>query len=115
MAEITAEQYEAATGHAPEHDDLERSNCDKAGQIGHTQCGWDDDRNLPEFIASAYRFKELLDAGKATDILSASYSGITVSGADEATKRAVFFRNGAMYIYDGTENFESQIDYASQS
>ena len=111
MADITAEQFEAATGYAPEHDDLERSNCDKAGQMFHTQCGWDHARNLPEFIASAYRFKELLDAGKATDILSVNYSGITVSGSD-AAKRAVFFRDGAMYIYDGTENVESQIDDA---
>jgi hypothetical protein len=63
MAEITAEQFEAATGHAPKDDDLERCNCDKAGQIAHTQCGWDHARNLPEFIAVAHRFKEQLDAG----------------------------------------------------
>jgi hypothetical protein len=55
---ITAEQYEAAVGHPPEQDDLERSNCDKAGQIGHECCGWDHERNLPEFIAVAHRLKE---------------------------------------------------------
>jgi hypothetical protein len=58
---ISAEQYEAAVGHAPEQDDLDRSNCDKAGQIGHSQCGWDHKRNLPEFIAVAHRLKETLD------------------------------------------------------
>lgn len=68
MSEITAEQYEAATGHPPEHDDLERSNCDKAGQVGHFACGWDHDRNLPEFIAVAHRLKERLDMAEFVTI-----------------------------------------------
>lgn len=48
---ITAEQFEATTGHPPKDDDLERCNCDKAGQPGHWYCGWDTDNNLPRFIS----------------------------------------------------------------
>jgi hypothetical protein len=66
---ITAEQYEAAVGHPPEQDDLERANCDKAGQIGHFTCGWDHERNLPEFIAAAHRLKEEIESGKVTSRL----------------------------------------------
>lgn len=37
---ITAEYFKHATGREPQQDDLERSNCKLAGQIGHAQCGW---------------------------------------------------------------------------
>jgi len=37
---ITKEKFQEATGRLPEHDDLERANCEKAGQIGHFACGW---------------------------------------------------------------------------
>lgn len=47
---ITAEQFKAATGREPEQDDLERCNCPKAGQMGHWQCGWNEGRNLPQFM-----------------------------------------------------------------
>ena len=50
MRTITAEEFEKATGHPPVQDDLERCNCDKAGQMGHWQCGWDEERNLPVFV-----------------------------------------------------------------
>lgn len=46
---ITREQFRKATGFAPEQDDLERCNCDKAGQLGHFHCGWNNARNLPNF------------------------------------------------------------------
>lgn len=52
---ITAEQFKQATGHEPEQDDLERSNCPLAGQIAHSCCGWDHGLNLPVFIAMAVR------------------------------------------------------------
>ncbi len=58
---ITAEQFEAAVGHPPQDDDLERSNCPDAGSLMHQSCGWDHERNLPEFIASAHRLKKQLD------------------------------------------------------
>lgn len=60
MSAITAEQFEAAVGHAPDQDDLERCNCPKAGEIGHIHCGWDHKRNLPEFIAVAHRLMEAI-------------------------------------------------------
>lgn len=46
---ITAEYFEQATGYAPVQDDLERSNCPKAGQMGHAYCGWCDKCNRPVF------------------------------------------------------------------
>lgn len=45
--EITAEQFEKATGVPPINDDLERANCPDAGKVGHTGCGWDHEHNLP--------------------------------------------------------------------
>ena len=49
MAEITRRDFRMATGIWPEHDDLERCNCKMAGQVGHFQCGWDEEMNLPNF------------------------------------------------------------------
>ena len=44
------DRFFEATGSQPENDDLERSFCDKAGEIGHYQCGWCSDCNKPRFI-----------------------------------------------------------------
>jgi len=49
MDEITAEMFQEFTGRKPENDDLERCNCDKVGQPGHMQCGWNKVLNLPRF------------------------------------------------------------------
>lgn len=49
MKKITAQHYLDATGVAPEQDDLERCNCDKVGQTGHSMCGWNWYRNMPNF------------------------------------------------------------------
>lgn len=46
---ITRAAFKKATGFLPEQDDLERCNCDKAGQLGHFMCGWDKARDLPNF------------------------------------------------------------------
>ena len=51
---ITAKQFKKATGYAPRDDDLERCNCPKAGQLGHTLCGWSDTMGMPSFIAKAF-------------------------------------------------------------
>lgn len=32
-------RYEVLTGYAPENDDLERANCERAGGTGHLACG----------------------------------------------------------------------------
>lgn len=47
---ITREKFIAATGFEPKDDDLERCNCDKAGQPTHTQCGWSHDADLPMYL-----------------------------------------------------------------
>lgn len=46
---ITRADFKKATGLPPEQDDLERCNCNQAGQLGHFHCGWDVARNLPNF------------------------------------------------------------------
>lgn len=51
---ITKEQFTAATGREPQHDDLERCNCEHAGEIGHWFCGWDDKTNLPRFASGRH-------------------------------------------------------------
>lgn len=50
---VTEARFLARVGHEPVDDDLERCNCPLAGQIGHSMCGWDDERDLPRFIAVA--------------------------------------------------------------
>jgi hypothetical protein len=47
---ITAEKFQAATGHLPIHDDLERCNCPLAGQLGHWGCGWNQKNDMPQFM-----------------------------------------------------------------
>lgn len=46
----TAEQFEAATGFPPQHDDLARVNCPYAGALGHLCCGWNHAANKPQFM-----------------------------------------------------------------
>jgi hypothetical protein len=48
---ITATYFQIATGHKPENDDLERSNCPDQGKPGHWHCGWNWKENLPCFMA----------------------------------------------------------------
>ncbi len=37
---IDREKFLNATGCEPDLDDLERSNCQMAGKMGHSGCGW---------------------------------------------------------------------------
>ena len=46
---ITRKKFKEATGHDPQQDDLERCNCKKAGQDGHTMCGWNKEGGVPVF------------------------------------------------------------------
>lgn len=46
---ITAEIFEAATGYPPQDDDLERCNCSRAGEFMHSCCGWNEEKNKPQF------------------------------------------------------------------
>lgn len=50
--ELTAKEFECLVGYPPVDDDLERCNCQKAGEIGHQHCGWNQIRNLPMFMGS---------------------------------------------------------------
>ena len=54
---ITAAMFLAATGNSPEHDDLERANCEKGGESGHHHCGWNHEKHLPRFMTEPL-FKE---------------------------------------------------------
>jgi hypothetical protein len=47
---ITAELFKQYVGREPEDDDLERCNCEKAGQPTHTMCGWNSKANLPVYM-----------------------------------------------------------------
>lgn len=47
---VTWQEFAAATGRAPEDDDLERCNCPKAGMICHSHCGWSEEFSLPQFM-----------------------------------------------------------------
>lgn len=50
MAEITPEKFKELTGQAPERDDLQRVNCDLAGESGHWQCGLCEEHDKPRFL-----------------------------------------------------------------
>lgn len=59
-SKITAERFLEATGKPPRDDDLERCNCERAGQVGHSGCGWCDDCNQPFFLGCPH-FHQRLD------------------------------------------------------
>lgn len=46
---ITEQQFEQATGRKPVDDDMERVNCDRAGEPGHNSCGWNHTHNCPAY------------------------------------------------------------------
>lgn len=54
---ITAETFKAFTGTAPQDDDLERCNCQHAGELGHWYCGWNHDTQKPAFYGGLDRDK----------------------------------------------------------
>lgn len=47
---ITREKFIEAVGYEPDQDDLERCNCEKAGEFAHTCCGWNEKHNMPQFL-----------------------------------------------------------------
>lgn len=46
---ITAKLFEERMRRAPQDDDMERVNCEKAGELGHWGCGWCATHDLPQF------------------------------------------------------------------
>lgn len=51
---ITEEIFIKATGAKPDNDDLDRCNCQKAGQFGHFSCGWCERCKQPRFSCGHY-------------------------------------------------------------
>jgi len=47
---ITAKKFKNSTGFVPVDDDLERCNCELVGTFGHSMCGWDEKRDMPNFM-----------------------------------------------------------------
>ena len=57
MKTITAEEFLQIFGYEPKDDDLERVNCDKAGTIGHMQCGWCQTHDAPRLKCGCLFFR----------------------------------------------------------
>lgn len=91
MMAITREKFIEATGREPQDDDLDRVNCDKAGQIGHYCCGWDEQADKPHFDT----MRRLWSAGLATCTLELSHSHPVVD-CIVAYKHAAWGPNGPM-------------------
>ena len=51
MSIITKSYFFKHVGRYPEQDDLIRCNCQKQGEAGHWQCGWNFDKQKPVFLA----------------------------------------------------------------
>ncbi len=49
---VTASEFEEKVGYPPQHDDLERCNCEEAGTVGHLQCGWCKKHDKPRFVCA---------------------------------------------------------------
>lgn len=47
---MNRDEFETITESTPEHDDLERVNCPRAGEIGHRMCGVCSKCGCPLFI-----------------------------------------------------------------
>lgn len=47
---ITEEQYKERFGAVPTNDDLERVNCNMAGNMGHSSCGYCLVHRKPRFV-----------------------------------------------------------------
>jgi hypothetical protein len=49
---ITPEVFLVKTGRPPTGDDMDRVNCEEAGESGHHQCGWCDKHDKPRFMCA---------------------------------------------------------------
>lgn len=58
MPKYTAQQFEEMTGKMPVQDDLERLNCDRAGELGHFHCGHCPEHNKPRFWCGCWQNTE---------------------------------------------------------
>lgn len=101
MSEITAEYFKACTGYGPIDDDLERCNCDKAGQIGHELCGWDKNRNMPNFLVGFSLIKE-------------RKGGVMSEHIDHKQALTNLIPNGAGYNSDYAATLAGAVEYIEQ-
>lgn len=46
---VTVQDFIEATGRYPQQDDMARCNCNFAGEVGHSDCGWCDCMDRPVF------------------------------------------------------------------
>lgn len=49
MRNMNCKEFTQLVGREPDMDDLERVNCDSAGAIGHSCCGWCFIHSKPKF------------------------------------------------------------------
>lgn len=56
--QISEEKFYLRMGRKPEMDDLSRCNCPVTGEIGHFQCGWNKELDLPVFLVG--HIKEMI-------------------------------------------------------
>lgn len=47
---MNAQEFEEKMGRPPIQDDLDRVNCLKKGEIGHTRCGWCEKCDRPNWL-----------------------------------------------------------------
>lgn len=55
---MTELEFLLKTGRKPVNDDLDRVNCQQAGQILHWQCGWCKEHDKPHFDCGCINKKE---------------------------------------------------------
>lgn len=55
IRKITRKKWIDVMGFEPQHDDLDRANCTKVGEIGHMSCGWDFVLDEPRFNSNSKR------------------------------------------------------------
>ena len=55
---IAREYFMNCVGRAPEGDDLERCNCEHAGNAGHFLCGWCERHEAPRYLCGCLALKD---------------------------------------------------------
>lgn len=53
---ITRDKFFEATGREPTEDDLRSCNCPEVGTVGHLECGWNEERNLPQSMVGRVKW-----------------------------------------------------------
>lgn len=64
---MNREQFITITGFEPVNDNLERANCDKAGQAGHISCGVCTGCGRPLFICGCNIMEHLSEIKRLSD------------------------------------------------